>query len=48
MAIFISELAFASEAMRAEAKLGILFASITAGVIGTWLFTRCKPVHSIS
>lgn len=48
MAIFISELAFASEAMRAEAKLGILFASITAVVIGTWLFTRCKPVHSIS
>lgn len=43
MAIFISELAFSSEAMRAEAKLGILFASVTAGVLGTWLFLRCKP-----
>ena len=45
MAIFISELAFTSEAMRMEAKLGILFASVTAGIIGTWLFTRCKPVQ---
>lgn len=47
MAIFISELAFASEAMRAEAKLGILFASVTAGIVGTWLFMRCKPVRSV-
>ena len=45
MAIFISELAFDSEAMRTEAKLGILFASVTAGIIGTWLFMRCKPVQ---
>ena len=43
MAIFISELAFDSEAMRAEAKLGILFASVTAGIIGTWLFMRTVP-----
>lgn len=47
MAIFISELAFASEVMRMEAKLGILFASVTAGIIGTLLFMRCKPVHSV-
>lgn len=38
MAIFISELAFVSEALRADAKLGILFASITAGLAGTALF----------
>lgn len=40
MAIFISELAFTSEAMRAEAKLGVLFASFTAAIIGTVLFLR--------
>lgn len=40
MAIFISELAFVSEAMRSEAKLGVLFASVTAAIVGTGLFLR--------
>src|SRR5690606_39032190 len=44
MAIFISELAFAQEEMRAAAKLGILLASVTAGILGSWLFMRMKPV----
>lgn len=38
MAIFISDLAFTSELLRDQAKLGILFASLTAGVAGTIVF----------
>lgn len=38
MAIFISELAFVTEALRDDAKLGILAASIVAGTVGTLLF----------
>lgn len=42
MAIFISELAFEGEALREAAKLGILFASVTAGVAGTALFAAMR------
>lgn len=38
MAIFISDLAFTSELLRDQAKLGILFASLTAGVAGASVF----------
>lgn len=43
MALFISELAYTEEWMRADAKLGILVASLTAGFLGTFLFLRAKP-----
>lgn len=42
MAIFISELAFAQDALRDDAKLGILFASVTAGVLGTLMFRAIR------
>lgn len=42
MAIFISELAFAHDALRDDAKLGILFASVTAGVLGTLMFRAIR------
>lgn len=44
MAIFIGELAFPQGALRADAKLGVLFASVTAGILGTVLFMRVKPM----
>ncbi|MCO6483170.1 MAG: Na+/H+ antiporter NhaA [Flavobacteriales bacterium] len=43
MALFISELAFDAGWMRADAKLGILLASVTAGIAGTFLFFRARP-----
>ena len=34
MSLFVSELAFTDPAMIAEAKIGILMASLAAGIIG--------------
>ncbi len=38
MAVFINELAFADAYVREQGKLGILFASVVAGVVGVLLF----------
>lgn len=42
MSLFVGELAFADEALRQQAKLGILLASLLAGVLG-FLVLRAAP-----
>jgi NhaA family Na+:H+ antiporter len=44
MSIFISELAFPDPAIRKEAKLGILCASLIAGSAGFLLLRSARPV----
>ena len=43
MSIFISELAFASEAIIDQAKVGILIASVAAGIIGALVLHVALP-----
>lgn len=43
MAVFINELAFAGEPAQEHAKLGILFASLVAGLIGFTILRMAKP-----
>ncbi|HEY0978661.1 MAG TPA: Na+/H+ antiporter NhaA, partial [Flavobacteriales bacterium] len=42
MAVFINELAFEDAVVREEAKLGILFASLVAGLIGFLLLRNTR------
>jgi Na+:H+ antiporter, NhaA family len=44
VSLFIAELAFPSQALRDEAKLAILIASLLAGVAGLLLFRMSRPV----
>lgn len=44
MAVFINELAFSGDPAQDHAKLGILFASLVAGVLGFALLRSVKPV----
>lgn len=49
MALFVAELAFASDAqddLLTSAKLGILIASVIAGAVGWWLLTRISESES--
>lgn len=43
MAVFINELAFSGDAAQEHAKLGILFASLVAGIIGFTILRMAKP-----
>jgi NhaA family Na+:H+ antiporter len=43
MSLFISDLAFNDEALIATAKIGILAASLTSGVIGYMILSRSLP-----
>ncbi|HRF80731.1 MAG TPA: Na+/H+ antiporter NhaA [Flavobacteriales bacterium] len=43
MAVFINELAFSGDAAQEHAKLGILFASLVAGLIGFTILRMAKP-----
>ena len=43
MSLFISDLAFADEAMVTAAKIGILVASLTSGVLGFVILSRALP-----
>jgi hypothetical protein len=42
VALFITELAFDDAALRDEAKIGILIASVVAGLLG-WFLLRLAP-----
>jgi NhaA family Na+:H+ antiporter len=46
MSLFITELAFDDPAQIATAKLGILEASLLAGVLGYWILNRSLPKAS--
>jgi NhaA family Na+:H+ antiporter len=43
MSLFIAELAFDDPIQLGEAKLGILEASLIAGVLGYWILSRSLP-----
>ena len=43
MSIFISELAFTSEAIIDQAKVGILVASVAAGIVGALVLHVALP-----
>jgi NhaA family Na+:H+ antiporter len=43
MSIFISELAFTDEILIAQAKMGILVASLMSGVVGYVVLNRTLP-----
>jgi NhaA family Na+:H+ antiporter len=43
MSLFITELAFLDPALIAKAKLGILEASLIAGILGYWVLSRTLP-----
>jgi len=43
MSLFITELAFLDPALIAKAKLGILEASLLAGILGYWVLSRTLP-----
>jgi NhaA family Na+:H+ antiporter len=45
MSLFIAALAFADSAVLDAAKLGILAASLIAGVLGFLLLSRIKPAQ---
>jgi len=47
MSIFISELAFTDEAVRAQAKMAILIASILGGIIGMLIISLAQPKKKI-
>jgi NhaA family Na+:H+ antiporter len=46
MSLFIASAAFSDAALLAEAKLGILIASVLAGVIGAVLSVVTSPTHA--
>ena len=43
MSLFISDLAFADENLIATAKVGILAASLTSGILGFVILSRSLP-----
>ena len=43
MSIFISDLAFGSERLISEAKLGVLVASVAAGIVGYLVLRKTLP-----
>jgi NhaA family Na+:H+ antiporter len=47
MSLFINELAFTDSVLREQAKLGILVASLLAGVMGYVLLRRTAPNRSL-
>jgi NhaA family Na+:H+ antiporter len=46
MSLFINELAFTDPVLREEAKLGILVASLVAGVVGFLLLRKSPPIKA--
>lgn len=44
MSLFITELAFKDPQLVLQAKLGILFASLIAGMAGYWILKRASPI----
>ena len=43
MSLFITDLALADEALVTTAKIGILVASLSSGVLGYWILARVLP-----